>query len=152
MALTSTAMADMLSSLVQLDIRAVYAYRQAIPMMGAGGGKNQLIRFQTDHERHIHQLSAVIRALDSEPPSLTSGFKGFLMQGVTEIRSLTGLETSLCAIKVGEELTNQLYGKSCSGDFTPSIKELVTRNFADEQRHLKYLEEVFFTVLRGKTK
>lgn len=52
-------------------------------------------------------------------------------------------ETSLHAIRTHEEWANQLYGESCSRDFTPSIKALLLRMYLEEQRHLRYVQDLF---------
>ncbi|MGA2400485.1 MAG: ferritin-like domain-containing protein [Syntrophobacteraceae bacterium] len=144
MALTGAEMADRLNSLVQVDIDAVHAYRQVMPLMGPGRVKDQLIRFQQDHERHIDQLSAVVRALDSEPPVLVTDVEGLHIQGFAAIGGATKPQSATEAVRAVEELANRLYRESCALDFTPNIKELVRRNYGEEQRHLRYLEEVFF--------
>ena len=146
MALTCAEMADRLNSLVRADIDAVQAYRQLIPLMDTGSVNDQLIRFLKDHERHIDQLSAVVRALDSDPPVIISGVEGLHMQVSAAIGDATGPESATDALRAGEELANRLYGECCALDFTPNIKELVRRNYGEEQRHLRYLEEVFSNI------
>jgi rubrerythrin len=143
MPLNNITMAEILNSLVRLDIKAVYVYRQIIQTAGAGGVKNQLIRFRTDHERHIYQLSAVIRALDREPPLFAPDSKAGPVERDSSSRGLRTPETSLYALRLHEQWANQLYGESCSRDFTPGIKALVLKMYVEEQRHLRYVEDVF---------
>ncbi len=141
MALTNAEMANQLSSLVKLDIDAQYAYGRLISIIDAGSLKNQLSRCQKDHERHINQLSAVVRALDSEPP-LPASHSKYQMQDFTASFNPVDWEEAFCSIKANEELTNYIYRESSVLDFTPNIKELVARNSHDEDRHLKYIKEV----------
>ncbi len=68
------------------------------------------------------------------------------MQVSAAIGDATGPESATDALRAGEELANRLYGECCALDFTPNIKELVRRNYGEEQRHLRYLEEVFSNI------
>lgn len=134
-------MAEALCALAQSDIDAVRSYEQAIEAVGRGGIRESLTRFRDDHKRHIEHLSAVIRALDAEPPAYSPDFKGFLIAGFTDIRSLLGTEGALKAMRTNEQLTNRRYAEVFQMNLTPNIRELVGHNYHDEQVHLKYIEE-----------
>ena len=56
-------MIDHLSDLVKVDIDAVHAYGQVIKHIDITSVREQLVNFQGDHERHITDLSRVIRNL-----------------------------------------------------------------------------------------
>ena len=130
-----------LRSLVQLDIDAAHAYRQAIPEIDSDEIQNQLGKFLDDHERHVVELSDAIRGLGAEAPEYSRSFKGFLISGFTAIRSAMGIESALKAMRTNERLTGKAYAESAKLDFPPNIKERVMRNFEDEKRHLAYMEE-----------
>ena len=132
---------ERLKSLVQLDIDAVHAYGQAIEHIDVPNVQEQVIVFQGDHERHINDLSAVIRNLGEAPPEFTKDFRGFLLEGFTFIRSMTGTEGALKALKSGEELTNKKYSEARSWDLPMNILSVVQRNYEDEQRHLHYVNQ-----------
>jgi len=140
--LSNVEAADKLSSLVKLDIDAVHAYNQAIAQIDLLPIKEQMIKYRQDHERHIEHLSKVIIALGVTPPTLTQDFKGYLIEGFTALRSMTGTEGALKAMKTNEELTNKKYRESASLPFSPNIKALIERNYQDEQAHLKFVEEM----------
>ncbi len=150
MPLTNTEMADKLSSLVQSDAEAVRAYGQILSIMDKGSLKNQLLRFQRDHERHVDQLSAVIRALDSEPPKSAFNSEGQSTKGLTSDLKPAECEKILYSMKANEELINNLYRKSSVLDFSPNIKGLVERNCDDEELHLRYITEVLASRLWEK--
>jgi rubrerythrin len=139
---TNLDMAYELSSLVKLDIDAAHAYSQAIAAIETIAVRDRLIQFQRDHERHARQLSSVIRALDVEPPEYSQDFKGFSVEGFTAIRSTLGTDGALMAMKTHEELSNKKYREAHALGFTPNIKELIGRNYLDEQVHLKFIEEL----------
>ncbi len=129
-----------LCDLIQLDIDAVAAYETAIREVDTVGIREQLESFKQDHERHITQLSAVVHQLGEKAPERKPDFKGFLIQGFTAIRSATGTEGALKAMKSNEELTNRTYHKALSYDLPHDIKAIIQRNFSDEQRHLRSIE------------
>jgi uncharacterized protein (TIGR02284 family) len=133
---------DRLSSLMQLDIDAVHAYGQAIDSIKDPAIKNELIMFRDDHERHIGDLSLAISNLGGQPPERSRDFKGFLIEGFTALRSVTGTEGALKAMKGNEELTNKTYRDALDLQLPPDIRDIVERNYRDEQRHLAYINRV----------
>lgn len=132
---------EQLSSLMQLAIDAVHAYGQAIKNIDVPSVREQLISFQGDHERHIRELSECIRGYGAQPPEYSRDFKGFLIQGFTAIRSGTGTAGALRAMKSNEEKTNQHYNEALSWDLPADVRALVQRNYEDERRHLRYVEQ-----------
>jgi len=137
----TTEMAKNLSSLVQLDIDAVHAYNQAIEEIDVVSIRDQLTEFRNDHSRHITELSDEIRQLGETPPEYSKDFKGHLIEGFTSLRSKMGTESALKAMQSNEKLTNKNYDKARSWTLTPTAKALVEKNYADEQRHLHYIEQ-----------
>ncbi|MFZ2448117.1 MAG: ferritin-like domain-containing protein [Syntrophobacteraceae bacterium] len=140
--MTDFDMAKELSELVELDIEAAHAYGQAITIVTEPGIRDRLARFQKDHERHIEQLSAVIRALDAEPPAYAWDLKSTQPEEVAPIAGMMGTEGTISTMKTKEVFANKTYREAQHLSFTPNIGELVRRNYQDEQVHLNYLEEV----------
>ncbi|MBZ0155866.1 MAG: PA2169 family four-helix-bundle protein [Alphaproteobacteria bacterium] len=132
---------EKLQDLVQVDIDAVHAYGQAIEKIDIVSVREQVIRFQEDHQRHISDLSAVIRRLGGEPPKFSKDFKGFLLEGFTAVRSITGTEGALKALKSGEDFTNKRYSDARSWSLPMDILSIIQSNYEDEQRHLHYVEQ-----------
>src|SRR5689334_15823951 len=100
---------DTLKSLRQLDIDAVHAYTSAIEQIDVSSIRSRLEQFRGDHERHITDLEPCIRRFGAEPDPRERDFKGFLIQGFTAIRSMTGTEGALKAMLGNEETTNAHY-------------------------------------------
>lgn len=132
--------AKKLTKLAQLDIDAVEAYNQAIESIDNTKLHQAISRFRDDHIRHIDELSAAIHALGEEPPKRTQDIKGFLIEGFTAIRSATGLEGALKAMRTNEKLTNNAYEDALSWELPPDIKALIEKNRSDEKRHLDFIE------------
>jgi uncharacterized protein (TIGR02284 family) len=139
-----------LSSLVQLDIDAEHAYGRAIEEIRESAIRNRLVEFRDDHKRHVTELSVAIRELGEIPPEYERDTKGFLIAGFTAIRSKTGTEGALKAMRSNEKMTTKTYNKARGWDVAPSIKSLLERNYEDERRHLEYIENAIDTQLWKK--
>lgn len=138
---------SILNDLIQLDIDAVHAYAQAIDNIEDAVVRGRLLEFQSDHERHIRELSQIVRDQGGTPIEHKRDFKGFLIEGMTAIRSATGTKGALKAMKTNEVLTNRKYEKALEEALPPRVRDLVMRNRDDERRHLQYIE----SCLSGKT-
>jgi rubrerythrin len=130
-----------LKSLVHLDIDAVRAYTSAIDHIDLSDVKEKLVLFRTDHERHIADLSALIREYGEEPPKQTPDLMGYFIHGFTAIRSMTGTEGALKAMKSNEELSNKKYAAALELDLPSEVRDVVELNRDDERRHLEYVEK-----------
>ncbi len=132
---------DTLKDLIQLDFDASRAYDQAIEEIDVPSIRNQLIQYRSDHERHISNLSALLRRMGETPPEPSRDIKGFLIEGFTAIRSMTGTEGALKAMETNEKLTNKRYSQATSISMPTDVADQVERNFQDEQQHLQYIEQ-----------
>lgn len=133
--------AKKLNCLIQLDIDAVEAYAQALKNIDIKEVYDSIKQFSLDHERHIIELSQALRDLGEQPIERLLDIKGFFIEGFTAIRSATGTPGALKAMKMNEHLTNKTYNEALSYDFPTDVKQLVQKNYADEQRHLLYIEK-----------
>jgi uncharacterized protein (TIGR02284 family) len=131
---------SVLNDLIQLDIDAVHAYAQAVDNVEDSVVRGRLLEFQSDHERHIRELTEVVLEQGGTPIEHKRDFKGFLIEGMTAIRSSTGTKGALKAMKTNEVLTNRKYDKALDEDLPPRVRDLVLRNREDERRHLQYIE------------
>lgn len=131
---------DELKKLIHLDIDAVHAYDMAIKEIDFVEIRSRLTAFKQDHERHVSDLSVELSSLGEMPPKLSPDFKGYLIKGFTALRSKMGTEQALEAMRSNEQLTNKNYKEAMKKDFPQNIKELISRNFSDEQRHFAYIE------------
>lgn len=132
--------AKKLTKLAQLDIDAVEAYNQALASIDNTKIHKVISQFRDDHIRHIDELSAAIQSLGEEPPKRTQDIKGFLIEGFTAIRSATGIEGALKAMRGNEKLTNSTYEDALSWELPANIKALIEKNRSDEKRHLEFIE------------
>jgi len=134
-----------LCELAQLDIDAIRAYDQALDNIDHPSIHTQISSFKADHARHVNDLNSIIRRLGGEPPSFSPDLKGFFIEGFTAIRSLTGTEGALKAMRSNEKLTNKSYEKALGWELPADIRATIEKNFADERRHLAYIEQAIET-------
>ena len=128
------------NDLIRFDHDAIGAYDEAIDHIDEMTIKDQLLRFRGDHERHVLDLSAVVRRLGGDPPE-RPGFRGIVRKTMTKVAGLGGTEMILKAMRSNEEVLNKQYGERMKKEFPNDILEIIRRNFGDEQRHLAWVEQ-----------
>ena len=67
--------------------------------------------------------------------------RGVVRKTLTKIAGLIGTEKVLQAMKSNEEVMNKQYSNRLKLDLPNDILTLVRGNFADEQRHLAWVEQ-----------
>ena len=130
-----------LKSLAQLDIDAFHAYNQAIEKLDDLGLRHKMEKFRNDHERHVSEISDMIREMGGEPPEFKRDFKGFLIEGWTSLRSLTGNQGVLAAMVANESLTNRRYSEAAQLSLPAEVHALIASNYEDEKEHLAFIKE-----------
>ncbi len=139
MALTTEKIIEELSELIRYDYDAIGAYNTAIDDIKELSAREPLKEFRGDHERHVLELSAIVNGLGGKAPEKPD-FKGVLRKTMTKMAGLGGTEGTLKAMRSNEEVLNKTYAHHLTFDFPDDIKEVIRRNYADEQRHLAWVE------------
>jgi len=134
---------SVLSELAQLDIDAVSAYEQALKHIKETEIYNNLEKFKNDHTRHINDLNMLIRKYNGVPPEKTLDFKGYLIEGFTSLRSITGIRGALSAMQANEITTNKKYKQAIEENpgMPQDVAYLLQKNYGDEKYHLRYIKE-----------
>ncbi len=132
---------ERLGSLMRLDHDAVLAYNRAIDDIATRSIKAALQRFRSDHERHVGNLSDMVRNEGGEPPSLSRDARGVFLEGMTAVQSEMGERAALKACETGEKYVNYKYNQAVNDDFPRHVKQLLERNYDDEKHHLAYIQE-----------
>lgn len=131
---------DMLIHLVELDFDAIAAYRAAIERLDSPRPKRAMQEFLLDHERHIRELSPLIRELGGTPP-LEGDLKSVLTKGKVVIGQLMGDAGILGAMRSNEDDTNDAYERAASRiDAREPVRLVLARGLADERRHRGWIE------------
>jgi rubrerythrin len=142
---------NVMNDLIQLDVDTYHAYGDAIKAIKEKDIHQQLVAFQKDHKRHIKELTDLLRALGGEPIKHTRDFKGFVIEGMTMLQSLTGTKGALSAMLTNEKITNEKYADILEyTGFTQETRKLIHDNFSDEKRHFKYIKEKLDALVDNK--
>jgi uncharacterized protein (TIGR02284 family) len=129
---------DECNDLIRFDHDAIGAYDEAIESIHEPYIKEQLTLFRGDHERHVLDLSAVVRRLGGAPPE-HPGLRGVIRKTMTRVAGLGGTELTLKAMRSNEEVLSKQYRDRLKKAFPGEILDLIQRNYADEQRHLAWV-------------
>jgi uncharacterized protein (TIGR02284 family) len=130
---------ESLSELLQNAIDAYFAYQQVIPKVEDEIMRNRLEAFCKSHEENIQELTQVIARMGGKPPEFSKDFKGYIIKGVTALRSLSGTKGALKALQATEEMTNRTYGRAVSWDAPDNVRQLLKKQFSDVKVHLDYI-------------
>lgn len=131
---------ETLNELIQLDFDAIKAYEQALDRVDDDEVDSDLESFKADHERHIEDLSQLVRELGGVPKDVGRDLKGVMLEGLTALRSATGTLGALRAMRMNEKLTNRTYEKAVSLPMPSHARAVLAVNFEDERRHLLAIE------------
>ncbi len=126
-------------NLIELDMAAVEAYKLAASMCVTDELKKQFHAFQSDHERHIRELSGWLSAQGGEAPAAL-GEVGETIRRYTAMSSLEDRSATL-AMRGNEELTNSTYGSALRAELPEELRLIVLKGFEDERRHITAIRE-----------
>ena len=140
-----------LNDLLQLDHDAVQAYALAIRALTNIGRRETLIRFRGDHERHISELTTVIRRYGGMPIELPHLPTGPLKLAMQKAGTLGGDRAILLAFKTNERQSRDKYASAAEGvgALPADVQEIVRRAADDEARHYEWAEEQLVTLGAG---
>jgi uncharacterized protein (TIGR02284 family) len=131
---------ERLNDLIALDHDAVGGYGAALKHLENQELFARMSEFQADHQRHILELSAVVRGMGGEPrqgPDL----KGVMAKAFTDATSRLGDTAALQAMQGNELLANATYDKALREEWPLEVRDLIARNYTDERRHLQYIQD-----------
>ena len=141
------ALAARLNDLLQLDHDALGAYDLAIAALRNERHKDTLRRFRADHERHVSEITALLRALNAMPvqlPHLQTGPFKLAMQALGGAAGALGGGDAavLLAFKANERQTRDKYRRVADlADLPPGMNNIMRRAAADEATHYAWALE-----------
>jgi uncharacterized protein (TIGR02284 family) len=142
---TQTETLDALKDLVELDFDAIEAYKEAIERLENESYKDKFRSFQKDHERHIVEISKIIKDEGEVAPNGPSN-KQYLTKGKIIIASLVNDKAILLAMKTNEDDTNTAYERLTKYDLSEIEMQIITRGLQDERNHRKWIEDTLTTL------
>src|SRR6185369_880065 len=110
MSLSTKEIIEECNDLIRFDHDAIGAYDEAIDHIAHPMIQEQLAVFRADHERHVLDLSVIVRRLGGTPPVRT-GFRGIVRKTMTKVAGLGGIELILRAMFSNEEVLDKQYNE-----------------------------------------
>jgi rubrerythrin len=137
---TDAGLAAELNDLLQLDHDAVQAYGVAIAAVTAPELRSTLERFRHHHERHIEELSALIRARGGVPIELPHIPTGFFKLAVQKVGALGSDREILLAFKANERQVRDKYRRHADAPHDPEVAAVLRRAALDEGEHYAWAQ------------
>lgn len=131
-----------LNDLLALDLDAIAAYSIAIGRVSKPEYREALAGFRGDHQRHVDQLTQLIRGRGGVPvemPHLPSGVFKAAMQA---LGALGDDRAVLMAWKTNEGQVRDKYRRYVEQVYDPAVGTIVSRAADDEDRHYAWGEQV----------
>ena len=145
MASTATASATQLAELndlLQLDHDAVGAYDIAIEALQSKAHEATLRRYKGDHERHIRELTHLVRERGGTPVQMPHVPTGVFKLAVQKAGSLGGGDAAvLLAFKANERQVRDKYRRAAERADDPEVRSILSRNADDEAGHYAWVVE-----------
>lgn len=145
---TDFALVAELNDLLQLDHDAVAAYTLAIKSLDSEAYRQTVRQFRGDHERHIDELTPLIRLHGGTPmqlPHIPSGAFKLAVQAAGDLGSDRAVIT---AFKANERQVRDKYRRAATRLDDRDVAPVLSRAADDEARHyawaLETLEELGF--------
>jgi len=146
---SDAALTGELNDLLRLDHDAVQAYTLAIKLLENPDYRRQLEVFRADHERHIDELSQLVRSRDGTPLELPHLPSGAFKLAVQAVGAAGGDRAVLLAFKANERQVRDKYRRSARAPHPADVTFVLARAADDESRHyawaLETLEELGVT-------
>jgi ferritin-like metal-binding protein YciE len=133
---------DALKDLIELEYAAVDAYDAAITRLENSEYKTKITGFKKDHEKHIEDLSILLKSNNQEVPKSGNYSKELITTGKVVIADLLGDEVILRALRSNEIDTNTAYERMNERkDKWPDSVAIIAGGLHDERRHKEWLDK-----------
>jgi rubrerythrin len=131
-----------LNDLLQLDHDAIQAYSIAIARIRNETYKQTLREFKADHERHIEELTRLVKHHGGTPVPLPHLPSGVFKLAVQAVGALGGDRGVLLAFKSNERQVRDKYRRMAEQQHTDTeMSAVLSRAAGDESRHYSWVLE-----------
>ena len=138
---TDIALLAELNDLLQLDHDAVQAYTLALDHLTDDLYRSSIDAFRADHQRHVGDLTRLIRSRGGTPvelPHIPTGVFKLAVQGVGVAGGDRGI---LLAFKANERQVRDKYRRAVAAGHPADVREVLRRNADDEVAHYAWVLE-----------
>lgn len=101
--------------------------------------RSRLLEFAGDHRRHGAELGQAIQEIGGEPAAAAPPPDTSVFGVLTSALGMVGPRAQLLGLIGNEGFTNCAYDTALELITEPNLRQLIQRNFADEQRHITWL-------------
>jgi hypothetical protein len=130
-----------LNDLLQLDHDALQSYELAIHELESTAYRETVRRFRTDHERHVTELTELIRRHGGAPVNIPHP-TGVLKLATQGAGAVGGGDTHvLMAFRANERQSRDKYARAAAlGEWPADVASVVRVGAADESRHYDWVD------------
>ena len=129
-----------LNDLLALDHDAVQAYSLAIGAISNAEYRDTLAGFRGDHQRHIDQLTQLIRNHGGAPVEMPHLPTGAFKLAVQALGTLGDDRAVLMTFKANEAQVRDKYRRHAARPHDPGVSTILRAAAADEERHYQWVE------------
>ncbi|HVE79775.1 MAG TPA: ferritin-like domain-containing protein [Gemmatimonadaceae bacterium] len=130
-----------LNDLLQLDYDSIAAYEVAIKALQSPSYQGTVRRFRADHERHITELTQLIRERGGIPIELPHLPTGLFKLAVQQAGALGGDKAVLLAFKANERQARDKYRRAAEASEDLVAADILARAAEDEAKHYAWALE-----------
>ncbi len=130
-----------LNDLLALDHDAVQAYSLAIGAISRAEYRDILAGFRGDHQRHIDQLTQLIRNQGGMPVEMPHLPTGAFKLAVQALGTLGDDRAVLMTFKANEAQVRDKYRRHAQRPHDPGVSAILHAAAADEERHYTWADE-----------
>jgi uncharacterized protein (TIGR02284 family) len=130
-----------LNDLLQLDHDAVQAYDVAIANTENESWRETLRHFRADHERHIEELTNLVRANGGTPAQTSHLTTGLFKLALQQVGRAGGDRGILMAFEANERQVRDKYRRHAEQPHPPEVRAVLQRGAEDEERHYAWAIE-----------
>ena len=130
-----------LNDLMKLDHDAIHAYKLAIHSLQSDEYRRQLGEFLADHERHMEELTQLIKSRDGVPMHMPHGTTGVFKLLVQAVGAAGNDRSVLLAFKANERGSRDRYREAARAVHPADVTSVLARAAEDEARHYAWALE-----------
>lgn len=131
-----------LARLLHLEVHIVASYDGALERLGEYAEKERLARLRGDHERHVLDITELLREMGEPAPPQMPESEALVAPALSALRNASSEEDVLQAVRMNEQVAAGQYRDARSWGVGLQVHELLQRHDEDEQRHVAAVEEL----------
>lgn len=137
---TGPALVAELNDLIRLDFDAIGSYSLAIEQVESTTYRETLEGFRRDHERHVRELTELVRAAGGTPAEGPHVSTADVKLAAQAMGAMGGDRAVILAFKANEGESVAKYGAAAERPHSDRVREVLARAARDEEKHYEWAE------------